>query len=176
MDFSRYEELSRKVTQKFSEIQARRPADFACRPGCHSCCVPEITVVAVEREYIRKFLLDNAERLARVQSLAAQNPFQGERCAFLEADGKCSIYEVRPLVCRSHGAPLVARLKNDDLTLDACPLNFTETDLAEISNQDTIQLDTLNALLSLVNRAAFAERSEDRYPLTPEGIIGNSSR
>ena len=159
MDLSRYHALQAKVDAKFQEIRARRPEDFACRKGCHSCCVPGITVFAVEQAAIQSFFDTHPERLEAAKRIQRDNPHGGERCAFLEADGGCVIYEARPLVCRSHGAPL-----GTEFALDVCPLNFTDVPLETLPTPDVIRLETLNTLLALVNRDT-CPGDEARYPL-----------
>ena len=62
----------------------------SCIPGCHDCCGP---VGACTEEMQR--LSDNGQVLLRSWGTA--------KCGYLK-DGKCSIYEERPLVCRLFGA------------------------------------------------------------------------
>ena len=87
---------------------------IACRPGCGYCCVVNVSLSIPEALIIVRFLkclpdlqldeqrmkldqlwqiirgLDDDERLACKKS-----------CAFLDQAGRCSIYSVRPLLCRS---------------------------------------------------------------------------
>lgn len=69
--------------------------DFICPAGCHQCCrnfgVPSRT--AAEQERINQFL--------QVHGMAAQQA-QGTTCPHLTEEG-CSIYPVRPLICRLYG-------------------------------------------------------------------------
>ena len=89
-------------------------ARIACGPGCGSCCVVNVSTLLPEGVAISRYLqtfsektqqqlderletlwqrvrgLDDAERLA-VQS----------QCAFLDEQGSCMVYPVRPLLCRS---------------------------------------------------------------------------
>ncbi|HWI40285.1 MAG TPA: YkgJ family cysteine cluster protein, partial [Verrucomicrobiae bacterium] len=80
----------------------------ACRPGCSSCCRVNVSVLAPEaalialhpaaaavREGVRETALkvrwmEDPERIRR-----------GIACPFLDAGGNCSVYPVRPLLCRS---------------------------------------------------------------------------
>jgi Fe-S-cluster containining protein len=70
-----------------------RPA--ACRKGCGWCCHQRVGAAAVEVLAMARALRDRAEACA---ALAAWTP--GQPCAFLK-DGACSVYDVRPLKCRS---------------------------------------------------------------------------
>lgn len=154
-----YRELRARVDAKFSEIQAAHPADFACRQGCHSCCKPALTVNALERAELAAFLRARPELVTELRALEAANPFRGKRCAFLRAGGDCAVYEARPFVCRSHGAPLQFRpldaKDENERVRDVCPLNFTQRSIAELPANDVINLDTIHTLLALLSQRAF---------------------
>ncbi len=165
-----YRQLLAKVDAKFEDIRRRHSAQFRCAAGCHGCCQPGLTVSPVERASIHAFLSANPARHETVEQLAKENPHAGQRCSFLTASGSCSIYEVRPVVCRSHGAPLkVKPLGSDasDVLLDVCPLNFEGTPLDSLGAADFIQLETLDTLLALINMEYAPEAdAADRTPLS----------
>ncbi|GHV44670.1 hypothetical protein FACS189492_1350 [Clostridia bacterium] len=168
-----YRELKVRLDAKFDEIRAAGPASFQCRRGCHSCCKPDLTVNALEKEEIARFLGERPALTHEVKKLEQDNPHAGKRCAFLSAEGECRIYEVRPLVCRSHGAPLQFRpLDAQDENVrarDVCPLNFTGENLAKLPVDRVINLDTLNTLLGLLAARAFPGDAS-RTPLRPSKI------
>ena len=56
-----------------------------CREGCFRCCVNSIQMSDAEREAIGGYEWNG-------------------RCPKLGADGRCTVYENRPLVCRIYGA------------------------------------------------------------------------
>lgn len=86
---------------------------IACRAGCAHCCVVNVSISLLEGLAITEFIrqLDEAERdrlffsLERLwirirgldddERLALKQP-----CAFLDDQGHCTIYPVRPLFCR----------------------------------------------------------------------------
>lgn len=70
-----------------------RPA--ACRKGCGWCCHQRVGAAAIEVLAMARALRGRPEACA---ALAAWTP--GKPCAFLK-DGACSVYDVRPLKCRS---------------------------------------------------------------------------
>lgn len=159
---AQYRELRGRVDALFGEIQTRHPASFACKLGCHSCCKPGLTVNPLEREEIRRFLAERPALAEELRALDRGNPHRGKRCSFLRENGACGIYEVRPLVCRSHGAPLQFRpldaKPGDESAVrvrDVCPLNFTGEDLGKLPAGDVVNLDTLNTLLALLCQRAF---------------------
>ena len=173
---SQYRELRTRVDALFGEIRARHPDSFACRLGCHACCKPGLTVNALEREEIARFLSTHPELFAELLAMEKTDPHSGKRCAFLGSEGTCRIYESRPLVCRSHGAPLQFRplqsRPGDESAVrerDACPLNFTGENIGTLPASDVINLDTLNTLLALLSQRAFPG-DESRTPLRASAL------
>jgi len=104
--------------------------DFACGPGCATCCTRSVTLTTGEG----RLILDNLQELGRelpplpfdaqplrppltTNALAAlylagqepgeeaESPWFFEPCFFLR-DGLCTIYEVRPFACRSFGSTI----------------------------------------------------------------------
>lgn len=157
-----YAQLLAKVDAKFSEIRGRHEDSFQCAKGCHSCCKPGLTVNALEAHAIRNWIGQRPDIRQKIKDLQEQNPHQGQRCSLLAADGACAVYEVRPIVCRSHGAPLKFKDKGIDRR-DVCPLNFSG-DISTLSGENLVNLDLLNTLLSLITQQFGA--SEERIPLS----------
>lgn len=69
------------------------------------------------------------------------------RCAALGDDDRCRIYEARPIVCRSHGAPI--RLGG---AVTACPRNFAARGPASADPDCILDQTTLSALLLAVDQ------------------------
>ena len=143
-----YRALVAKVDAFWAQAVRVQAVGFRCASGCDDCCKPRITVFPVEAVAICAHLksVDPALR-ARLARLADQV----DHCAFL-LDGHCSIYDARPVICRTHGLPLRV-----DGQLDHCPLNFTD-----VAPEPAIVLDLeqINTLLALVDRL-HAEAVED---------------
>lgn len=172
----RYRELSGRVDEKFAEIQGRYPASFACRAGCHSCCKPSLTVNRLEAAAIAKFLDSSPELVASLRALAAANPHRGKRCSFLAASGACGIYEARPLVCRSHGAPIQFKESGGEDALrlrDVCGLNFQGEDIGALPADSVLNLDTLNTLLAVLAKQVYG-KDASRVPLTLEAVLNSA--
>ncbi len=96
---------------------------FICTEGCHECCqnfgVPSQTRVEAER--IKAFLREHARRIGQAH---------GTTCPYLNETG-CSIYPVRPLICRLYGTSPNYRCK-----MDVAPLRMLhEDEEAEIFHQ-----------------------------------------
>lgn len=118
-------ELAAKVDGFFARVEARHGDDMQCATGCSDCCHARLTVTGVEARAIRAELAtwDAARRTALAANAAAA---PADRCAALSPAGRCLIYAARPLVCRSHGAPI--RLGPGSLpVLPACGKNFLAT-------------------------------------------------
>lgn len=165
------------VDQHFTSAMKRSPDAFRCGPGCASCCHRRIEVFAVEAEPIATELAMLAARdpdlRARIRR-QADDPEHSQICPLL-VDDRCSVYDARPLICRSHGLPV---LVNTDAgpAVSVCPLNF---DAQEIPGASILNLEALNAPLAVLAELRHAgaprvgldalARSEDmgRDPAVP---------
>jgi len=88
---------------------------IACKAGCSSCCMLNVAVLFPEVAAIVKYVVDSwpSDRLRtlteRIEDLYHKIRHCDddewielrEHCAFLDESGSCSIYPVRPLICRS---------------------------------------------------------------------------
>lgn len=148
--------LHDNATGFFNKVQEKYKSDMLCSAGCSKCCYTDISVFEVESEKITAWFeslaLDFKDQLKNLWSQKNDN----NACAFLY-DNKCTIYEVRPLICRTQGAPLYLSTEN---ILDYCPLNFTHH---EPEKSYWLNLERLNTMLSL---AATAAGKQERIRLT----------
>ena len=132
-------ELTRSAMQLASEMSeqflAKLPAGtVACASGCAHCCHQPVGVTAVEAitivEHLRRTLSASdltrvaarvAEAQERARGSSTAERFSTEQpCPFLESE-RCSIYEVRPLVCRgmnSRDAEACAKIVRDPAARD----------------------------------------------------------
>jgi Fe-S-cluster containining protein len=76
-------------------------------------------------------------------------------------DGACSVYEARPLICRSHGLPLVLERSKGRQMVDVCPLNFTDGSLATLPPEDLLAQGTVDSILVAVNALYCQEEGGD---------------
>src|SRR4051812_8425307 len=106
-----------KIDAAVASSTTKAGSALTCHRGCDSCCVDGLTVLPVEAALIE----DAIERgVAGPPSTPSAQP---GRCAFLDVDGACSIYAVRPVVCRTHG---LALKKGASLPIvSSCALNYT---------------------------------------------------
>ena len=144
---SRLDEVIAKVDAFFARVEARHGSDMQCQTGCSDCCHARLTVTSVEARSIGQELATwDAPRRAALAANAATGP--EDHCAALDPDGRCLIYAVRPVVCRSHGAPI--RMRQGSLpVVKSCFKNFTQvTPDADC----VIDQETLSALVLAVDR------------------------
>jgi uncharacterized protein len=149
---SRLAELTEKVDAFFARVAERHGADMQCTTGCSDCCHVRLSITGVEASAIRAYVASWSDD--RRRNLATTGA--DDRCAALDAHGRCKIYYARPLVCRSHGVPI--RMRNGSLpVVQACFRNFTQTQ----PDPDCI-LDqmTLSATLLAIDAAEAAAHRE----------------
>ena len=138
----RVDAFAGRVTESFATA-------LACRAGCDSCC-RHLTLFPVEAHALALALqsLPIAEQETIRKRAHAATP---DACPLL-ADGMCLLYAARPLICRTHGLPLLMVTENTK-TVDYCPLNFTGVE--SLPGWAVLDLNQLNAALATVN-ALFA--------------------
>ncbi len=86
----------------------------ACGPGCDYCCAINVSVLAPEADAIVSYLRLSvkpdslADLYSKLKTLHRHTRWLDDEerimsnycCAFLNGDGRCVIYPVRPLLCR----------------------------------------------------------------------------
>lgn len=150
---SRYPDLAAKVDAFFARVQARHGQDMQCGTGCHHCCHVRLSVTAVEAEAIRAEVAGwTAERKQALTANMTMSP--ADRCSALDANGRCLIYAVRPIVCRSHGAPIRMRDERSLPVIQACSNNFTQHGPAAADADCILDQTTLSAMVLAVDRDA----------------------
>lgn len=161
----KYREFVARIDEKWRTIQVRHPSSFACQKGCFGCCQKDLTINQLERDIIQ----DHLDRSTAQDA----NPPIGKPgfCEFLDRDGACTIFTVRPIICRTHGAPVRYLSDSKQMETDVCPLNFTGEDLAQVSAEDFFNIDTVNMVLATLNLAyAGPEGAMARFPLQVEAF------
>ncbi|MCG8542232.1 MAG: YkgJ family cysteine cluster protein [Clostridia bacterium] len=75
--------------------------------GCTSCCMESVDTFYIEFLNIYKYLKGNYDYYKQLMPRVVKYYFfelvTKNKCPFLDRDGKCRIYEVRPLTCRLFG-------------------------------------------------------------------------
>jgi len=75
----------------------------ACQRGCANCCHGRVWISQVEADHIAAKLGRTAPRLEAIEDGDTFAVRDASRpCTFLGPDAECTIYGIRPLVCRTH--------------------------------------------------------------------------
>ena len=182
-----YEQLAEKVDAFFERVQGRYGAQMRCASGCSDCCGHQLTISVVEAEAMARALATrDAETRRRLAARAAALAGASGPCPALEADGRCAVYEARPLVCRSHGVPMhvpaqgALPVLNEGLELEdgsrvaCCHLNFTTQSLDEVAPDCVLDLVNMAATLAVVNaRAIDAPAGDGQTEALRRVLIGD---
>src|SRR5262245_41766590 len=154
---SSYKEFIEQVDRLAAKLQARYSTHLVCRAGCSGCCHHHLSVFAVEAEAARAAIealpapiRDRVEGQAR-EVIKREAQGVPAPCPLL-VDDRCSIYQSRPLICRTQGLPLLMETEDGGQEVDFCPLNFTGDGALDDLDEDYLApLDALNLRLALLN-------------------------
>lgn len=142
-------QLRGAVQNHFEQAMQRQPGAMQCKEGCSGCCRPGLSVFGLEAAKIRESLAalsQNApairDTVRRQGHLAVQDPGSVSRCPLL-VDDRCAVYHERPLICRSHGLPI---LSDPQGPVRNCELNYQEQAAVPAS---VLRLDAINLPLGV---------------------------
>ena len=141
-----YRQLTSRVDALCNAIAANLGGQITCSEGCSSCCT-SITVFPVEAAAMRETLENLPDRQAEEIIRHVSDHAKGERCPLL-LHHRCLLYESRPIICRTHGLPIIYTTDGRHSS-DCCPHNLAEVE--SVSGSMVVDLDKLNTLLVAVN-------------------------
>lgn len=153
-----YKQLTARVDALCHEIAATLGEQITCSAGCSSCCT-SITIFPVEAAAMREALENLPDILAEKIRRHISEHAVDERCPLL-LHHHCMLYDARPIICRTHGLPIVYT-SDGQRNSDCCPLNLTEAET--VSGSSVIDLDKLNTLLVAVN-SIYLSQTETGEP------------
>ena len=134
--FAEYEKLRQQADSLFHSVWQQCPDEVACDNGCTDCCYALFDLSLVEAMYInfafqkkleerkRQEILDRADQADRqthkIKYYMAKEQKKGKdtadilqqagsyrvRCPLLNDEGRCDLYEDRPITCRIYGVPM----------------------------------------------------------------------
>lgn len=137
----------------------------ACKDGCAYCCLQPVYVTMTEAQSIAKHLREQKRDRAAVKKIREnRKPIQRHKlpqlikethpCPFLEGDaasGRCTIYEARPLACRSFTSD----------TVDTCIAATNAEDPDTVANPSRPR----DLVFTSAARAVIAQRRLEQYEL-----------
>ena len=173
--YETYRQLVARVDAFGQAIRERYDAQLMCRAGCDHCCYQEFTVFAVEAHHLAQAVAalssDERRRLRqRLHQAEHTLPIANapQPCVLLH-EGRCSIYNGRPLICRMQGFPLFSTMieRPDGSQRDCCPLNFSTMSLSDVDSTAVFNLDLVNQTLAAINHlyTQDAEQGGGRDPV-----------
>lgn len=143
--FQKYQKLVGQIDQATRQLEEVHHSHMVCRKGCSACCM-DYKIFPIEFYSILKNIKNKEIQIAK-------NAAEGD-CVFL-VDHACAIYEWRPIICRTHGLPLLYTNDEGEWELSACELNFTEFD-EEFHTDNTFPQDKYNSRLFMLNKELVA--------------------
>jgi len=166
--FEKYKLLINEIDQHTAFLEYMHHKHMKCKNGCALCCI-DFSVFPIEFYYLLNELKEQNVKHEPDSDLST------EICVFLRSNS-CTIYNQRPIMCRTHGLPILYANDNGEWELSACELNFTEFDFDEFTDENTLPQDKYNSKLFLLNREFIAEFKDKKYSefdLIPLKELGN---
>ena len=158
-----YRQLISKVDAFCDRVMKELSDHVACRPGCDGCC-RHLSLFPVEAASIAS-ALGEAPALALQIREHARLAHPDGKCPLL-IEGRCALYQWRPVICRTHGLPLLVR-QGDGPRIDHCPLNFQQ--LESLPGHLILDIEPLNTMLVSVN-ALFMTENKRIFPTNTERL------
>lgn len=148
-----YAELITKIDAYEKLLIGQYGSHLFCRKGCSGCCILE-SVCSVEAFILSKALASCPPQFLS-QLISSADKEKNEQCVFLQSGG-CSLYAHRPVICRTHGYPILI-----DGKIDYCPKNFTA--VKTIESQYILHLAALNESLARINLIFLRDTDDQRF-------------
>lgn len=102
-----YNFIEQKFTEEFKK--GAQPTCFDNPKGCSFCCHINLDVHEAEAKLALGYAIEKGIPIdweqVKMQAEADEYktlPYSQKRCAFLQSDGACGVYEYRPIKCRTH--------------------------------------------------------------------------
>lgn len=155
----KYRELCSYCDTFFTKAISVSGPNMECRLGCGDCCILQ-TVCELEAHVIsqhRGCAATDALDIPNGAGIEAALSKETKSCSFLK-NGTCTIYSVRPVICRTHGLPLNYRSEN---RIECCPRNFPGVDIAESFTGILFDAEAVTEALMRLNAAFLISLGEN---------------
>jgi len=160
-----YRELVRRVDGLCRVAGERLAGQLTCRKGCDACC-RHLSLCAVEAAVLAKAVAtlppeQRGRLLERARCATEDGP-----CPLLE-EHACLIYAARPIICRTHGLPLLTRAEGEE-RVDFCPRNCRGA--SSLPGEAVLDLGRLNTALAAVDalyrtETGLSDQDGQRYAM-----------
>jgi len=140
-----YHAFLERIDRLCAKIAAEFAGEILCRAGCSGCC-RHLNLFPVEAASLANAVGKLSQEIRDL--LAGRADWQEEGLCPLLQDDCCLVYKDRPVICRTHGLPLLADVEGEK-RVDFCEENFRG--VTSLSGDMVIDLDTLNRTLVAIN-------------------------
>jgi len=184
-------ELQSNTSHFFNQFYEKHQAHMQCKINCSQCCHVDLSIFEAEAAAILEWVSNLSEEKKQELLHLLKQPDQAtkykkkEACVFLRQN-QCSIYEARPIICRTQGVALQYKTQMDknetQINVDVCPLNFAS--LNNLAEQDSfpkqnsfpeqkewLDLDRLNSLQSIAENF-YQKNSIEKPENIPKNKVG----
>jgi uncharacterized protein len=141
-----YRDLVIKVDHLCRGIETEFREHLSCCDGCDGCC-RHLSLFPVEAVALAAALNDLPDNDAELLRKKLRDGGDEPGCPLL-VNSRCILYAARPIICRTHGLPLLT-IRVQNRHVDFCPRNFQG--VSSLPGSAVIDLDRLNTALAAVN-------------------------
>ncbi len=161
--FESYMNLVQKIDILSDKLSLIHNNNILCCEKCCDCCI-NLSIFPVEFYAIKQQLISNNINLSEIFFDANSS------CGFLKK-ALCQIYEFRPIICRTHGLPIVfynEDLEEPEYSVSFCDKNFRNADLETFvfDEENTLNIDEINGELYSLNLKFINDFKEISYAPT----------
>lgn len=150
-----YFNIRNEIDSSSEQLAEKHSKHMECKAGCDLCCM-DYSIFPVEFYSILNQLKKNSIK-PEIKTSGSK-----EECIFL-FNHRCTMYTERPVICRTHGLPLLYMNDNSEWELSACELNFTTFNMEQFDEKNTFPQDTFNSKLFMLNKEFIKKFMEVKY-------------
>lgn len=155
--FKKYRSLKKEIDAAVKILEKEHSSHLKCKTGCDLCCM-DYGILPVEFFSILNELKSGGFDKGKLR----ETPQKENSCLFLQ-NRICAIYKSRPIICRTHGLPLLFTNEDGEWQLSACELNFTQFNFEKFTIDNTYPQDKYNSKLFLLNRDFINEYEAESF-------------
>lgn len=156
----KYIALRNSIDIESKKLEQIHESQMICSKGCDSCC-ESLTIFPIEYYTIK-------EEIKKLNNLPKNKLWNGitKSCRFL-VNGECSIYQSRPIICRTQGLPILYKsMKDEGFELSVCKLNFTNSEVSSFNMDNSLYMSPLNSQLFILNKNFIEKELQEKYKPT----------